>query len=134
MGLRLRGCLQGNRCVVQYSREVRAIAAATHTFPVIAARRGAVRSREGEEPGTTPGGAGDGACDGREAGIGRALPVESIGRDGDDMALSLMVENEPRAGFERGGGRAAVARQTLQEYQAFPIKPAKGLFLQAPGN
>ena len=49
MGLRLRGCLQGHRCVVQSSREVRAIAAATHTFPVIAARRGAVRSREGKE-------------------------------------------------------------------------------------
>src|SRR3979409_2174164 len=114
MGLRLRGCLQGHRCVVQSSREVRAIAAATHTFPVIAARRGAVRSREGEEPGTTPGGAGDGACDGREAG---------------DLAVPLIGANEPRAGFELAAGRAAVARQTLQEGQAFPIKAAKGLLL-----
>ena len=31
-------------------------------------------------------------------------------------------------------GRAAVARQTLQERQAFPIKAAKGLLLQAPGH
>ena len=39
--------------------------------------------REGEEPGTTPGGVGDGAGDGREAGIRRALPVKSIGCDGE---------------------------------------------------
>jgi len=50
------------------------------------------------------------------------------------MALALIVANEHRAGFELAPGRAAVARQTLQEHQAFPIKPAKGLFLHAPGN
>jgi hypothetical protein len=44
---------------------------------VAAPRRGAVASREGEEAGTTPGSAGDGAGDGGEASIGRALPVES---------------------------------------------------------
>src|SRR5262249_13381759 len=117
------------------SRTVRAIAAPTHTCPLIAARRGgAVTLREGEEPGTTPGGAGDGAGDGREAGIGRALPVKSIGCDGDGVALAVIVAKEHRAGFELAPGRAAVARQTLQERQAFPIKAAKGLLLQAPGH
>ena len=72
--------------------------------------------------------------DGREAGIGRALPVKSIGCDGDGVALALIVANEHRARFEVAPGRAVVARQTLQEAQAFPIKPAKGLLLQAPGD
>src|SRR5258708_3350333 len=101
MGLRLRCGLQRQGCVVQSSRTVRAIAAPTHTFPIIAARRGGtVTLREGEEPGTTPGGAGDGAGDGREAGIGRAPPVKSIGCDGDGVALAVIVANEHRAGFE----------------------------------
>src|SRR5262249_1886183 len=105
------------------------------TCPIIAARRGgAVTLREGEEPGTTPGGAGDGAGDGREAGIGRALPVKFIGCDGDGVALAVIVPNEHRAGFELAPGPAAVARQTLQERQAFPIKAAKGLLLQAQGH
>src|SRR5262249_17385081 len=77
---------------------------------------------------------GDGAGDGREAGIGRALPVKSIGCDGDGVALAVIVAKEHRAGFELAPGRAAVARQTLQERQAFPIKAAKGLLLQAPGH
>jgi hypothetical protein len=113
---------------------MRAVAAPTHTFPIIAARRGAVTSRKREEPGTTPGRAGDGAGDGREAGIGHALPIKSIGRDGDGVALPLIIANEHRAGFEPAPGRAAVARQTLQEGQAFPIKAAKGLLLQAPSD
>jgi hypothetical protein len=46
----------------------------------------------------------------------------------------LIVANEHRAGFELAAGRAAVARQTLQERQAFPIKAAKGLLLHAPGH
>jgi hypothetical protein len=90
-------------------------------------RRCAVASRQGEEPGTTPGGAGDGAGDGREARIGRALPVKAIGRDGDGVALAVIVANEHRAGFELAPGRAAVACQTLQEPQAFPIEAAEGL-------
>jgi hypothetical protein len=131
MGLRLRCRLQ---CVVQPSRSVRAIGVPRHTFPILAARTGAVRSRKREEPGTTPGRAGDGAGDGREARIGRALPVKSIGRDDDGVALPPIVANEHRAGFEPAAGRAAVARQTLQERQAFPIKAAKGPFLHAPGD
>jgi len=91
----------------------------------------AVASRQGEEPRTTPGGAGDGAGDGREDRISRALPVKSIGRDGDDVALALIIANEHRAGFELTPGRAAVACQTVQEPQAFPIKAAEGLLLQA---
>src|SRR6266481_3592764 len=101
----------------------------------MAARRWcAVASGEGEEPGATPGRASDGACDGREARICRALPVKSIGSDGDDVALALVVANQHRAGFDPASGRAAMARQTVQERQAFPIKAAKGLLLQAPGN
>src|SRR4029453_18724627 len=59
--------------------------------------------------------------------------VEPIGHDGDGVALTLIVANEHRAGFERAPGRAAMARQTVQELQAVPIKAAKGLFLHAPG-
>src|SRR6516225_9952302 len=111
-------------------RTVRAIAASTHTFLIFAVHRRAVRSK-GKEPGTTPGRAGNGAGDGGETGIGRALPVKSIGCDGDGVALAVIVAKEHRAGFELAPGRAAVARQTLQERQAFPIKAAKGLLLQA---
>src|SRR6516165_7952594 len=101
---------------------------------VAAPRRGAVASREGEEAGTTPGSAGDGACDGREASIGRALPVEAIERDCDGVALALIVAHQHRAGLELAPGRAAVACQTIQEPQAFPIEAAKGSLLQAPSN
>jgi hypothetical protein len=97
-------------------------------------RRCAVASRQGEEPGTTPGGAGDSAGDGREARIGRPLPVKSIGRDGDGVALALIVANEHRAGLELAPGRAAAACQTVQEPQAFPIEAAEGLLLQAASN
>src|SRR5438309_7059226 len=58
---------------------------------LIAACGGAVCWREGKEPRTTPGGAGDGAGDGGQARISRALPVEAIGDDGDDVALALLV-------------------------------------------
>jgi len=50
------------------------------------------------------------------------------------VALALIVANEHRAGLEAAPGRAPVARQTVQECQAFPIKAAKGLLLQAPSN
>jgi hypothetical protein len=89
---------------------VRAIAASTHTFLVIAARRDTVRAK-GEEPGTAPGRAGDGAGDGRETGVGRALPLKPIGHDGDSVALAVIVANKHRAGFELAPGRAVVARQ-----------------------
>src|SRR6516165_2442322 len=59
---------------------------------------GAVSACEGKEPRTTPGGAGDGAGDGGQARISRALPVEAIGDDGDGVALALIVANEHRAG------------------------------------
>ncbi len=98
---------------------------------LIAACGGAVSSREGKEPRTTPGGAGDGAGDGGQARISRALPVEAIGDDGDGVALALIVANEHRAGLEAALWRAAVPRQPVQEPQAFPIKPAKGPLLQA---
>src|SRR5262249_51223289 len=86
------------------------------------------------EPGTTPGRAGDGAGDGREARIGRALPVEPIGHDRDGVALTLIVANEHRAGVELAPGRAALARQTLQDSQAGPVKAAEALSLPAPGD
>src|SRR6516164_8269228 len=136
LGLRMRGCLQGQRCGghfrgVHSARGLRAIAVLPRTCILIAACRGAVSSREGEEPTTTPGRAGDGAGDGGEARISRALPVEAIADDGDGVALALIVANEHRAGLEAAPGRAAVPRQSVQEPQAFPIKPAKGPLLQA---
>src|SRR5436190_3079743 len=132
----MRGCLQGQRCGVHFrgvhcARGLRAIAALPRTCILIAACRGAVSSREGKEPRTTPGGAGDGAGDGGQARIRRALPVEAIADDGDGVALALIVANEHRAGLEAAAWRAAVPRQPVQEPQAFPIKPAKGPLLQA---
>jgi hypothetical protein len=116
---RLRGSLQGHRCVVQRFRTVGLLAVSTHTFPITAAVRCAVRSREGEEPGATPCRAGDGAGNGREAGISRPLPLETMVRDGDGMALAVIVANEHRAGFEPAAGRAGAARQTLQTSSGF---------------
>src|SRR5918996_430694 len=113
---------------------MRAIAVIPRTSILIAAFRGAVSSREGKEPRTTPGGAGDGAGDGGEARIPRPQPVEAVGHNGDGVALALIVANEHRAGLEVTPGRAAVPRQPVQEPQAFPIKPAKGLLLQAISN
>src|SRR6266403_3891889 len=111
---------------VHSARGLQAIAALPQTFLTVAARRCAVASPEGEEAGTTPGGAGDGAGDGGEARIDRALPVEAIERDGDGVALALIVAHQHRAGLELTPARAAVARQTVQEPQAFPIETAKG--------
>src|SRR5258708_36193539 len=59
------------------------IGAEPNTSLIVAACRCAVTRRQGEEPGATPARAGDGAGDGGEARINRALPVEAIGRDGD---------------------------------------------------
>src|SRR5260370_39338311 len=53
-----------------------------------------------------------------------------MGAAGAGGALAVIVANEPRAGLEAARGRAAVPRQPVQEPQAFPIKPAKGLLLQ----
>src|SRR5262249_56912882 len=136
LGLRMRGCLQGLRCGVHFrgvhsARGLRAIAALPRTCILIAACGGAVSSCEGKEPRTTPGGAGDGAGDGGQARISRALPVEAIGDVGDGVALALIVANEHRAGLEAAPWRAAGPRQPLPEPQAFPIKPAKGPPLQA---
>jgi hypothetical protein len=50
------------------------------------------------------------------------------------VALTVIVANEHRAGFEPAPGRATVARQAVQEAQAFPVKAAKGPLLQAPGD
>ena len=66
------------------------------------------RGVQGEEARTAPGGAGDGAGDGGQARISRALPVEAIGDDGDGVALALIVANEHRAGLEAAPGRAAM--------------------------
>src|SRR5437899_6921461 len=134
--VRMRGCLQGRRCGVHFrgvhsARGLRAIAALPRTCILIAACRGAVCWREGKEPRTTPGGAGDGAGDGGQARISRASPVEAIGDDGDGVALALIVANEHRAGLEAAPWRAAVPRQPVQERQACPIKPAKAPLLQA---
>src|SRR6516225_8145691 len=136
LGLRRRGCLQGQRCGghfrgVHSARGLRAIAALPRACILIAACRGAVSAREGKEPRTTPGGAGDGAGDGGQARISRALPVEAIGDDGDGVALALIIANEHRAGLEAAPWRATVPRQPVQEPQAFPIEPAKGPLLQA---
>src|SRR5256712_7095449 len=114
-----------------FRARLRAIAALPRTCILIAACRDAVSSREGKEPRTTPGGAGEGAGDGGQARIGRALPVEAIGDDGDGVALALIVANEHRAGLEAAPWRAAVPRQPVQEPQAFPIKSPKGPLLQA---
>src|SRR5262245_34745432 len=107
--------LQGHRCVIQCPRTMSPITVSMHTFPIIAAVRCALSSREGEEPGATPGRAGDRAGNGREAGIRGALPLETILHDGDRMALAVIVANEHRARLEPAAGRAGAARQTLQE-------------------
>ena len=78
--------------------------------------------RQGEEPRATPSRAGDGAGDGGQARIPRALPVEALGRDGDGVALALIVAKEHRAGFEPASGRAAVARQTVSTHAPFALK------------
>src|SRR5262249_34254427 len=136
LGLRMRGCLQGQRCGVHFrgvhsARRLRAIAALPRTCILIAACRGAVSSREGKEPRTTPGGAGDGAGEGGQALIKPPPPGEAVGGGGAGVALALIVANEHRAGLEAAPWRAAVPRQPVQEPQALSIKPAKGPLLQA---
>src|SRR5260370_15060103 len=116
LGLRMRGCLKGRRGGVHFrgvhsARGLRAIAALPRTCILIAACRGAVSAREGKEPRTTPGGAGDGAGDGGQARISRALPVEAIGADSDGVALALIVDTEHRAGLQAAPWPAACPRQ-----------------------
>src|SRR5947208_11929698 len=136
LGLCMRGCLRVRSCGVDFcgvhsARGLRAIAAVPRTCIRVASYGGAVCSREGKERRTTPRGAGDGAGDGGQARISRALPVEAIGDDGDGVALALIVANEHRAGLEAAPWRAAVPRQPVQEPQAFAIKSPKGPLLQA---
>src|SRR5262249_54084837 len=111
LGYPCEAVLQGQRCGVDFrgvhsARGLWAIAALPRTCILIAACRGAVCWREGKEPRTTPGGAGDGAGDGGQARISGALPVEAIGDDGDGVALTLIVANEHRAGLEAATWRA----------------------------
>src|SRR5262249_26254610 len=116
---------------VHSARGLRAVAALPRTCILIAACRGAVSSREGKEPRTTPGGAGDGAGEGGQARISRALPVGAIRGRGDGVAAAPVVADEHGAGLEAAPWRAAVPRQPVQEPQALSIKPAKGPLLQA---
>src|SRR5262249_39498959 len=119
---------------VHSARGLRAIAALPRTCILIAACRDAISSREGKEPRTTPGGAGDGAGDGGQARRSRGLPVQDLGDHGAGVAPALVGANEHGPGLEATPWRAAVPRQPVQEPQAFPIKPAKGPLLHAPGN
>src|SRR5437588_8032336 len=121
------------RCSIQ-GRGATHYGAPAYFSLVVAGGRCAVPRRQGEEPGATPGCAGDGAGNGGEAGIRHALPVEAIGRNGDGMALALIVAHQHCAGLELAPWRAAVACQTVQEAAAFPIEAAKGPFLQAASN
>src|SRR4029453_6180898 len=72
--------------------------------------------------------------DGRETGVGRALPFKPVGCDGDGVALAMIVAKEHSAGFEPAPGRAPGPRQAVQEREAFPIQAAKGPLLQAPSD
>src|SRR5262249_3990858 len=123
LGLRMRGCLrEQQRCSVQSGREMRAVVRTLPptSFP-IAAGRHALWSRQSEEPGATPGRSGNRTGDGGEARIDRTLPVEAIGRDGDSVALALIIAHQHGAGLQPAPGRTAVARQTVSEPPAFPI-------------
>src|SRR5262249_6085437 len=136
LGLRMRGLFAGAKMRCSFPRRSFRARVASHRGPPAhlhsyCACGGAVSSGEGKEPRTTPGGAGDGAGDGGEARVSRALPVEAIADDGDGVALALIVANGHGAGLGAAPGRAAVPRQPVQEPQAFPIKPAKGPLLQA---
>src|SRR5262249_20022414 len=136
LGYPCEAVLQGQSCGVDFrgvhsARGLWAIAALPRTCILIAACRGAVCWREGKEPRTTPGGAGDGAGDGGQARISHALPGEAIGDDGEGGGLGRIGANGDRAGLEVGAWRAAVPRQPVQEPHALPIKPAKGPLLQA---
>jgi hypothetical protein len=99
----MRRCLQRS-CGIQSGGGKRAVAALPGSSIFIAARRSALSSRQREEAGTTPGGAGDGAGDGGEAGIGRALPIEAIGYGRDGVAQALIVAHQHRPGLSRRRG------------------------------
>src|SRR5258708_284927 len=60
----------------------------------------AIRSPQAEEAGAVPGCAGDGAGNGREAAVGRALPDETVGNDGDGVALAPILAHEDGAGLQ----------------------------------
>src|SRR6202521_5383718 len=89
---------------------------------------------QGEEARPTPGRAGDGARDRREARIRRPLPVEALAPDRDGVALALILANQHRAGFELATGRAVVSREAVQERQAVAIKTPEGPLLDLPGD
>src|SRR5439155_17800512 len=109
-GLRMRSGLQGQETfIVCTCCGLRAGVADPHTLLIVVARGGcSIRSRQSEEPGAAPGRASDGTRDGREARIGRALPVEAIRRHGDGVALALIVANEHCAGLEAAPRRDGV--------------------------
>jgi hypothetical protein len=91
-------------------------------------------SLEGKEAWPTPGRAGDGARDRREAGKCGSLPLEAVadGRDGVASALVFANENGPR--LELATWQALVSREAFQKPQAVAIKTAKSSLLQARGN
>src|SRR6266496_3769773 len=89
---------------------------------------------QGEEPRAAPGRAGDRAGDCRQARIRRSLPVETLARDRDGVALSLILANQHGAGFELPTAGAALAREAVQERQAVAIKTPEGLLLQPHGD
>src|SRR5947209_2789265 len=78
--------------------------------------------------------AGDGAGDGREAHISRALPVEAVRRYGDGMALALIIANKHRAGLEVAPGQASVPGKAVQQPEALPIKAAECPLLHMESN
>src|SRR5215211_1201780 len=89
---------------------------------------------QGEEARPTPGRAGNGACNRREARIGHSLPQEAIALDRDGVALALILAKEHRAGFEVATAGTALSREAVQERQGLAIETAERPLLDAPGD
>ena len=76
----------------------------------------------GKEARPTPGRAGDGACDRREAPIDGSLSVEAVADDRDGVAPAFILANEYGPRLELPTWRAVVSGEALQEPQA-PRRP-----------
>src|SRR4051794_35402981 len=85
-------------------------------------------SRQPEKSPPAPGGAGDRACDRREAAEGHAFPVKAPARDRNRVAFPAVLANKHGAGLEWQARRLDLTGKSLEKSQAVAVKAAERPF------
>src|SRR6266566_6187462 len=87
---------------------------------------------QAKKPWAVPCGSGDRSGDGRQAGVGRALPGKPLGDHRHGVARTLIFADQDRAGLEPSvelRSRLPAARQSVEKFLGLTIEAAEGPLL-----